>query len=73
VRDFASPGAKKEMVTVPSHATMIEALLKIDEHKVSALPVVDVQGALPTLICHHSKISPELTHSPGRTGHVQAI
>ncbi|ELR12292.1 CBS domain containing protein [Acanthamoeba castellanii str. Neff] len=46
VRDFASPGAKKEMVTVPSHATMIEALLKIDEHKVSALPVVDVQGYL---------------------------
>jgi CBS domain-containing protein len=46
VRDFASPGAKKEMVTVPSHATVIEALLKIDEHKVSALPVVDMQGYL---------------------------
>ena len=38
------------MITVPSHATMIEALLKIDEHKVSALPVVDVQGATPTFI-----------------------
>jgi len=56
VRDFASPGAKKEMVTVPSHATMIEALLKIDEHKVSALPVVDMQGALPAL-CHLSRSS----------------
>jgi CBS domain-containing protein len=44
VRDFATTGAKKEVVTVQSHATMIEALLKIDEHKVSALPVIDVQG-----------------------------
>jgi CBS domain-containing protein len=46
VRDFATTGAKKEVVTVQSHATMIEALLKIDEHKVSALPVIDVQGNL---------------------------
>jgi CBS domain-containing protein len=45
VKDFVWSG-KKPMVTVPTHATMIEALLMIDEHKVSALPVVDAQGQL---------------------------
>lgn len=46
VRDFKTAASRKEMVSVPSHATTIEALIKIDEFKVSALPVVDMQGML---------------------------
>lgn len=44
VRDSRLGGV--EMVTVASNATVIEALILMDEKKVSALPIVDLDGHL---------------------------